>query len=258
MTTGGVRGTVVQWNLAGWARHHGASEVARALARAVLARDPRPLAVTANEVCSGQYDVLRDELGPVGFSAAAAWSIADFGEPGCGSYGNAIFWRGGDGGVERFVYPDDAQVDGAATREKRTLLRVTAAAFPLQVATTHPAPVPRVAAEQVELAAAWLAERADGSPTVLAGDLNLSPWQSALDPLYRSHQEADRLPRVLGRPTHLGLRKLDYIFVPRDRMRIAGSISIRFRCRLSDHARISATVESPAELDGRAHQDQPY
>jgi endonuclease/exonuclease/phosphatase family metal-dependent hydrolase len=235
-------GTVVHWNLAGWALNRGAPGVAQALARAVLAFDPLPVAVTANEVCSAQYEVLADVLGPAGYSAAAAWSIPEFGAAGCTSYGNVALWLGGNGGVEQFVYPDEAQIAGAATREKRTLLRVTSATLPLRIATTHPPPVAAVAAQQVRLAAAWLAERASGAPTVVAGDLNLVPWRSALDAFYRDHAEADRLPRALARPTQRGLRKLDYVFVPRAQMVIDGSISVAFRCRLSDHARIAARV----------------
>jgi endonuclease/exonuclease/phosphatase family metal-dependent hydrolase len=234
--------TVVHWNIAGWARHRGDPLVARALSRAVLARAPLPVALTVNEVCSPQFDALEQALAPAGYSAAAAWSIPHFGDPRCASYGNAVFWRGGDGGVERLTYPDRLQIDGAATRERRTFLRVVSATSPFAVATTHPAPQADVAARQVALAAEWLAERRGGPPTVLAGDLNLPPWSRGLDVVYADHQEADRWPRRLGRPTHRGLRKLDYVFVPRDRLRIAGRIGIAFRLRLSDHARITASI----------------
>lgn len=240
-------GLVAHWNLAGWARHGGDLAVAGSFARWITTRRRLPLAVTVNEICSGQFELLAEALEPHGFSAAAAWSIPDFGRPRAASYGNAILWRGGNGGVERHVYPDHLQVEGAATAEKRVLLRVTAAEIPLRFATTHPAPRRAAAARQVAAAAAWLAiDPADGEPgvpTVLAGDLNLPPRHRALDALYASHREAERMPRCCARPTHRGFRKLDYLFIPRSGMRFVGGLSVRFRPRLSDHARISAVVD---------------
>jgi endonuclease/exonuclease/phosphatase family metal-dependent hydrolase len=242
----------VHWNVAGWSMHRGSPEVAEALAAAVLEMPSRPLAVTVNELCDGQYDVLRTELGGAGYQAASAWSIPDFGQAGCGSYGNAIFWRGGDGGVERWTYPDALQVDGAATVEKRNALRVTVLDPPIRIATTHPHPDRRWAAAQVGYAADLLADQPGDLPTVLAGDLNLTPWNSALTPWYRRGDEADRLPRRLSRPTHRSLRKLDYVFAPRGTVRIAGPLRLSWQCRLSDHARLSvpvALVDSRERLD---------
>lgn len=240
-------GSVVHWNLAGWARHSGGLEVAGSFARWITTRRRTPLAVTVNEICSGQFELLAEALEPLGFSAAAAWSIPEFGRPRAASYGNAILWRGGNGGVERHVYPDDLQVDGADTGEKRVLLRVTAARLPLRFATTHPAPHRPTAARQVAAAATWLglddADSGTEAPTVVAGDLNLPPRHRGLDVLYASHREAEHLPRWLARPTHLGLRKLDYLFVPRSRMRVVGGLSVRFHPRMSDHARLSAVVD---------------
>jgi hypothetical protein len=246
-----LTGTVVHWNLAGWAMHRGEPAVAAGLVDRVRSRPELPLAVTVNEVCSRQYDTLATALAECGYEAAPAWSIPHFGEPGCSSYGNAVFWRGGDGGVQRQVYPDDHQVDGGATREKRTLLRAVSRTMPFAIATTHPSPHRAVAARQVGWAARWLAEYT-GPPTILAGDLNLPPWNDALDVLYADHQEADRWPRRLSRPTHRGLRKLDYVFVPRARLRIVGPIGIAFRPRLSDHARITAAVATRPAPDGPA------
>jgi endonuclease/exonuclease/phosphatase family metal-dependent hydrolase len=183
------------------------------------------------------------------FSAAAAWSIPEFGDPACRSYGNAVFWRGGDGGVERHTHPDDLQADGAATREKRNVLLATSATLPFRVATTHPAPRRDVAERQVLASVDWLDARAAGKAIVLAGDLNLPPRSPALDGLYRTCQEAERLPRWSARPTHCGFRKLDYMFVPRDRLRLDG-YALRFRCRYSDHAlvrvRVSPRSATPA------------
>lgn len=234
-----LTGSILHWNLAGWAWHRGRPDVARRLARDVLDAHPRALAVTANEVCDRQFEALAEALEPAGFSAAAAWSIPHFEQPGCRSFGNAVFWLGDDGGVERHTHPDDLQVDGAATREKRNVLLATSALLPFRVATTHPSPRPHVAEHQVRATLDWLDARAAGKPIVLAGDLNLSPRREVLDPLYRTHQEVDRCPRWLPRPTHRGLRKLDYVFVPRDRLRIDGR-SIRCRPGLSDHALVSA------------------
>lgn len=235
-------GTLLHWNLAGWARHRGRPEVARLFADVVLAAGRPPLAVTANEVCSGQFDALAETLAPAGFSAAAAWSIPDFDMPGCASYGNAVFWRGGDGGVERVTYPDHLQQDGASTRERRTLLIASAARSPLRIATTHPSPQRGVAARQVAFLADLLSQEAD-RPCVLAGDLNLPPRDTALDALYASHEEADHFPRRFPRPTHQGLRKLDYVFVPRSLVRRMSQLRISFRPAWSDHARLAVDVE---------------
>ncbi len=251
-----LNGSIVHWNLAGWTRNSGDPAVARRLARDALATDPPPLAVTANEVCDGQYDALVEVLAPAGYSSAAAWSIPDFGDPACRSYGNAAFWRGGDGGVERYTYPDELQADGAATWEKRNALLATSASLPFRLATTHPSPRSGVADGQVRALTAWLDEHAGGPPIVLAGDLNLTPRRHALDALYRTNQEADAFPRWLPRPTHRSLRKLDYVFVPRDRLRISG-YSRRFRCALSDHALLRARVSGRAEGRGDALRPPP-
>jgi endonuclease/exonuclease/phosphatase family metal-dependent hydrolase len=242
-------GSIVHWNLAGWARNAGDSAVARRLARDALATDPPPLAVTANEVCDAQYDALLELLAPAGFSGAAAWSVPDFGETGCRSYGNVVFWRGGDGGVERYTYPNELQADGAATREKRNVLLAASATGAFRVATTHPSPRLEVAEGQVRALTEWLDERSAGPPILLAGDLNLTPRRHALDELYRTHQEAERLPRWLPRPTHNSLRKLDYVFVPRDRLRISG-YTLRFRCALSDHALVRARITALTSAHG--------
>jgi endonuclease/exonuclease/phosphatase family metal-dependent hydrolase len=232
---------LLHWNLAGWARHQGRPEVARLFADAVLDVARPALAVTVNEVCDRQYDAMAEALAPAGFSAAAAWSIPDFDRPGCASYGNAVFWRRGDGGVERITYPDELQQDGASTRERRTLLIASAAGFPLRIATTHPAPYRGLAARQVAHAVGLLEAQPD-RPCVLAGDLNLPPWDRALDPLYATHQEADRWGRRWSRPTHQGFRKLDYVFVPRGSMRVVPPLRISFRPRWSDHARLAVRI----------------
>lgn len=250
-----LAGTVAHWNIAGWARHRGDTGISTTLADWVRSQPELPLSLTVNEICSGQFDVLGSSLAEAGFSSAAAWSIPDFGEPGCASYGNAVFWRGGDGGVERLTYPDEAQIDGPATREKRTLVRAVSATLPFAVATTHPAPHTDLAARQVAIAAEWLAARTD-PPTVLCADLNLPPSNSGLDVLYAGYQEADRWPRRLARPTHTSLRKLDYVFAAQPRMRIATPIGIAFRLHLSDHARITAGVEVRTTPDGPARPGQ--
>jgi endonuclease/exonuclease/phosphatase family metal-dependent hydrolase len=121
------------------------------------------------------------------------------------------------------------------------VLLATAASLPLRVATTHPSPRSDVVEGQLRATADWLDARATGPPTVLAGDLNLSPRRRVLDGLYRTREEAGRFPRWLPRPTHRGLRKLDYVFVPRDRLRFYG-YSLRFRCRQSDHALVRTRV----------------
>src|SRR4051812_25183298 len=115
---GRVAGTFIHWNIAGWARHRGDAGVVAALAQWVRSRPELPLAVTVNEICSGQFEVLGNALAESGYASAVSWSIPEFGEPGCASYGNAVFWLGGDGGVERLTFPDAVQQDGPGTREK--------------------------------------------------------------------------------------------------------------------------------------------
>jgi endonuclease/exonuclease/phosphatase family metal-dependent hydrolase len=238
-----LRGTIVHWNIAGLAMNSGRPGVAVALAEAVRRLSPAPLAVTVNEVCDRQYELLLAELAPLGFCGAAAWSITDLGRDDVSSYGNVVLWRGGDGGVERWTYPDDLQVDGPATREKRTLLRVTSATLPLRIATTHPHQQSVWAGRQVRYAAEVLGAGFQELPTVVSGDLNLPPRSRALDGWYSDHQEADRLPRFVSVPTHRSFRKLDYVFVPRDRMRVVGCPRRALRFRLSDHVRLTVGVE---------------
>lgn len=113
-----------------------------------------------------------DQAGEVAAVTAMACAFAEATsfEPGA-AYGNALLVRGGLRDVEVVALP------GEEGDEPRALLlagaEVEGEAQPLSVAAMHLSVRPRVAARQLEEAAAALAERS--APRLLLGDLNLRP-----------------------------------------------------------------------------------
>jgi endonuclease/exonuclease/phosphatase family metal-dependent hydrolase len=244
-----LSGQVVEWNLSGWSLNKGAVAPADRLVQEVSTRGPGVVALVTEETCTAQFDRLRDGLARLGFSAAEDWSIPSFGQPGCASFGNAVFWRGPatPDGVQRMTYPAAVQAQGAATQEQRNLLCVaftvpatdTTAAAPLRVCGTHLYRDPRVSARQAGVALSTLDERNRvGPPTLLLGDLNLAPTAVALNDWYTRYTEGDLAPRSRARPTTTGkfAFKYDYGFVPPDRVSVPTTSEVLPVPTLSDHA----------------------
>jgi endonuclease/exonuclease/phosphatase family metal-dependent hydrolase len=250
-----LAGTVLEWNLSGFSQHRGAPAPVDALMRQVQAMSPPPVAIVLVELCSSQYDLLRDRLSaaPLSYRSANAWSIPAFGQPSCASYGNAVFWQGDaePNGVQPLTYPDDVQAGGARTQEKRNLLCVafrspetaTAASTPLRVCGTHLDRLPSFAAKQFGVARGRVEQfNATGPPTVLTGDLNLPPSSPAFDAWYRGgYTEADLTERTRARPTTRSSAKFDYAFVPTATARVPQTADIIFVPE-SDHAMYVAHV----------------
>jgi endonuclease/exonuclease/phosphatase family metal-dependent hydrolase len=248
-------GSVLEWNLSGWSQHRGSAVPVDALVRQLQATSPPPVAVALVELCSNQYDLLRDRLAgaPWNYRSASAWSIPDFGQPSCASFGNAVFWQGEaepDGEQVR-TFPADAQADGARTQEKRTLVcaafripeTTTTAASPIRVCATHLHRLPAVAERQLAVVRSTIDQHnGTGPPTVLAGDLNLSPTDPALAAWYSGgYVEADRTEPAGARPTTRTMRKLDYVFAPSASVRVTRSADI-VPVPESDHAVYTAHV----------------
>jgi endonuclease/exonuclease/phosphatase family metal-dependent hydrolase len=244
-----LSGQVLEWNLSGWSLSKGATAPADRLVQEVNSRGPAVVAVVTEETCSAQYDRLRAGLSALGFSAAENWSLPSFGQPGCASFGNAVFWRGqaAPDGVQRLTYPAAVQAQGAATQEQRNLLcasftvpaTTTTAATPLRVCGTHLYRDPRVAARQAGIALSTLDERNRvGPPTLLLGDLNLTPTAVALNDWYARYTEGDLAPRSRTRPTTTGkfAFKYDYGFVPTGRVDVPVTSDVVPEPNLSDHA----------------------
>lgn len=244
-----LSGQVLEWNMSGYSLHKGATTPVDRLVQEVSARGAAVVAVVTEETCSAQFDRLRDNLTPLGFSAAANWSIPQFRRPGCTSFGNAVLWRGtaAPDGVQRMTYPASTQAQGAATQEQRNLLCVsfavaataTTAATPLRVCDTHLHRDPRFSALQAGDALSTVdQDNRTGPPTMLLGDLNLLPGSSALDGWYARYTEADLSPRTSARTTTTGKFpfKYDYGFVPKDRVAVPATADIVPVPTLSDHS----------------------
>jgi endonuclease/exonuclease/phosphatase family metal-dependent hydrolase len=114
---------VMHLNIAGGKRNKGEPAVAHRLADSVAARRPGlPLAVSVNEVCFNQWEVLYNRLQSLGYTGH--FGPANFHEGRCKgkAFGNAIFWLGGHADASTFWIPDAHQIDGAATEEKRNMV----------------------------------------------------------------------------------------------------------------------------------------
>jgi endonuclease/exonuclease/phosphatase family metal-dependent hydrolase len=246
-----LQGSVVEWNMSGFSQNKGSTTPAEVLIQTLAKRSPLPLAVVTTETCSAQFDLLRERLAaaPFAYRAAENWSIPNFGQPNCASFGNAIFWLGDapPDGVERLTYPAATQAEGAATQEKRNLLCVRftthetpAAATPLRICGTHLDNDAAIASRQFAVAR----DRVDrynraGPPTLLMGDLNMIPGSAAFDPWYRTGRyiEADGPDRSTARPTTNGKFpfKFDYGFLPSATVARAQPAAIQQEPASSDH-----------------------
>jgi endonuclease/exonuclease/phosphatase family metal-dependent hydrolase len=248
-----LRGSVVEWNMSGFSQNKGSTTSADVLVQELAKRSPLPLAVVTTETCSAQFDVLRERLAapPFAYRAAENWSIPDFGQPNCASFGNGIFWLGDapPDGVERLTYPPETQAEGAATQEKRNLLCVrfttpetpAAAATPLRICGTHLDNDATVAGRQFAVARDRIdRDNSTGPPTLLLGDLNMIPGTAALDPWYGTGRyiEADGPDRFHARPTTNGKFpfKFDYGFLPSATVVRAQPAAIQQEPAVSDHA----------------------
>ncbi len=218
--------SVMHLNIAGGTENSGGTGVADKLADSVASRAPGlPLAVSVNEVCIQQWSRLYDRLTALGYTGhfgPSTWST-----PGrCGKdkpYGNAIFWQGGHAKAETFWFPDENQVDGAATSEKRNMV-CGRAHFPPNTwyCSTHLVDndngndarrlaVTRRQADNTRAIANVLNTQ---HRAIVMGDFNLKPGDPAMQRWFQGFWYSGN-PR--NRATHDTLGTLDYIMARADR-----------------------------------------
>jgi endonuclease/exonuclease/phosphatase family metal-dependent hydrolase len=203
-----------QFNMAGSSVNEGSLGVAGAVVSSVEDADDLPFVVTLNEVCLNQHLHIEGRLDEHGY--VGTWGptgpTCDNGEP----YGNSIFMRSGRSKLGNVDLPNP---NG---NEQRRLLCVRSNGQDMFVGcVTH---ISHEAEDQdVQIAA--VADRLngfrnDGYRVMVGGDFNVTPGDSALDPVYAvcsggdgQFHETDvaKCGGRGGESTH-GDRKIDYIF----------------------------------------------
>lgn len=155
-----------------------------------------------------------------------------------GAYGDALLIRKGVASIERkntFRLPD---VPTATDHEKRgvvwAIIKVGARTLP--VWNTH------IGVEGAQTQQIAVLARSVGTPKagIVLGDLNSSPGDSALRPMWAHWKEADRKCKPTGgcKPSHDVQKKKDYIFVRGLR---ASSVTT-VPTAVSDHHAVIATI----------------
>ena len=209
---------------------------------ASVIRQVQPDFVTLNEVRSHTADVgdvnQAWELGRLcGYYPVFARAIDVLG----GEYGNAFLSRLPVLEQEIIHIPDpETHMEGGAHYEHRCVLRCVLAAGdrPITVLSTHfglnPDEQENAVRTVLELAAK------DENPTMLMGDLNLTPESPILSPLYEVFTDAAvRAPELLTFPSDTPDRKIDYILCG-SAFRILSLRSMNTQC--SDHRPLIAEL----------------
>ena len=182
--------TVLTWNVAGWAMHHGSAtdELVPTISRSIRSSGARLVAL--NEVCVDQYRALRRSL------AAAGWpeDPTDFarfeaqGATACGgqAFGVVILSRAPLGGANRYTLSSDGTSEG-----RHLLCAPLESPVHLRFCTTHITP-DNVVIDGRRINQTQLDEvhrrletfNAAGDTVLLAGDLNAQPSFRLLDGWY--------------------------------------------------------------------------
>jgi endonuclease/exonuclease/phosphatase family metal-dependent hydrolase len=231
-----VRYRFLQFNMCGAKCNNGdRGEPVDAILRTVL--DHRPHAVSLNEVCRPQYRRLRVLLREAGYRMSGRFATSKPNEDRCdgNDFGNVILSRRR---VERSFVLRLPNPGGA--RERRNMVCVVAdLALPTALCSTHLAPRP---ARKLRLQFAALQEiafaMAEEAPTVLMGDLNLTPDKvDGLGDRYRDVDHADN-------ESTLGDGKVDYILVSRRWWRRPSGDATRSHVSDHDPLRGVATLDT--------------
>jgi|GEM_PF-7033348 len=223
--------SVMHLNIAGGTRHKGQTAIADRLADSVADRAPGlPLAVSVNEVCVQQWERLFSRLQALGYTGhfgPSNWHEEHTCDQEqacrCGPgkpYGNAIFWVGGHAEARTFSIPDEHQINGAATLEKRNMV-CGRAHFPERTwyCSTHlqnvddarSKDVARLQADDIMAIANVLNTE---HRAIIMGDFNLHPDDSAMQRWFNGFWlDADQ---CRCRATWHS-NKLDYMMVRADR-----------------------------------------
>ena len=216
------RSRFFQFNMAGNTKHHGdIKPVVPAVVRSL--KDHRPVAASLNEVCRNQFRAIRRRVG----RGDDAWPMRGtwFQTKGSGNdcpgdhYGIGVLTRSPVWGRKRVKLPNTGQSE----RRKLGCVTTTIRSHRARVCTTHIAPKgngPR--ARQIRKVARtvnpWVR---DGTPVVVMGDFNATPFYGPLDRIYSRAYPLGRgrFKEVdgpngcrCGEATHSG-GKIDYIFL---------------------------------------------
>jgi endonuclease/exonuclease/phosphatase family metal-dependent hydrolase len=233
-----VRYRFLQFNMCGAKCNGGKTgEPVDAIVRTIL--DQRPHAVSLNEVCRPQHRKLLKVLREAGYRMRGRFVTTKPDEDRCDDkdFGNAILSRRR---VERVVVWPLPNPEGK--REHRKMVCVTAAlALPTILCSTHLAPRPeRVVERQVAALTEIGFVMAEEAPTVLMGDLNVTPDVLRGSGLMRRYRDVDHADDE----STLGGSKVDYILVSRRWWRnVEGDAT---RSHVSDHdpLRGAATLDT--------------
>jgi endonuclease/exonuclease/phosphatase family metal-dependent hydrolase len=235
------------WNLCGARCHAGNLQPAHALAdSALLSGRQRPLTITVQEICSGQFGTLRTRLGSDYMADAYVAKTNVTSASDCSWFGNAVFWRGGAHPDGNYWKTFAAQTGDDSGRGELRGYICAKAAFPLysscSVHVTDDGEIQSgktVKEHQLEEFTAWgLWSNSCCAPTFLAGDLNMTPTTvKAYDSrLYENFWEADEPGTTSSRSTLDSYNlKYDYSFGPRSTHRVVHDAYIFESRDWSDH-----------------------
>lgn len=188
-------------------------------------RNPKPLSISLNEVCSDQYDTIAFNLAAMGYTWLHTYSLGGpSGAPGpnttnCKWFGNAVFWLGGNGNSLHYGY----FANQSGSPEKRNWACALASLPAYWSCTAHLQssndPIARLQANEYRDAVD--AVRVPGSAVIAAGDFNIDGRVNGtvnalvIAAWYGSYFESDNTAndRVSSRVTvDSGCCKFDYIF----------------------------------------------
>lgn len=240
---------VIHYNIAGATKNAGSFPIIGRIVAEVKQRRPDVLSI--NEICSHQYDHLREQLAAIGYQMHAIFHAALRLNPTCGGVqedGNALFVLGEVLQEHRYYFD---RSDKNRLKEGQNLAplavrwqtvaclttRFSNPGMPVKVCTTHLQSKgengdiyaePR--AQAAELARVF-GPQARQQPFILAGDFNLPIHEYGLDQLYNDellgdgpfgelattvqYDDDDGASERVGIATH-SQGKLDYVFVSQE------------------------------------------
>ncbi|GAA3513677.1 hypothetical protein GCM10022220_61380 [Actinocatenispora rupis] len=176
------------WNIAGHAYHLGSTTdgIIEAMRGSISYRDPD--FVSVNEMCHSQYDAMIDQLQNMGWpqdplNFARFEPMLPAGDPTiCAgtAYGIALFSRFPLGTTDRYTLPSDGQ-----PKARKLLCAAVKATPQVRFCTTHITTVQSYQQSQLDYVRGVLdGYRAAGGTVLIAGDFNVQPHETPLDPWY--------------------------------------------------------------------------
>lgn len=217
------RSRFFQFNMAGNTDHHGRTKkIVPAVVRSL--KDHRPVAASLNEVCRNQFRTIKRRVarGDQRWALRGTWVQTKGSANDCPGdhYGIGVLTRNRITGRKVVKLPNTGQTE----RRKLLCATTTIRGRRSRVCTTHIArdgagPRARQIRKVAATANPWVR---NGTPVVLMGDFNATPYYGPLDRIYSMaypwgrgrFKEADSRDacRGCGEATH-GNGKIDYIFL---------------------------------------------